>query len=628
MRVACLFVPLFPLAARLRSEPALAGEAVAIASGNGGAARIVAASRAARRHGVRAGQTLAQARVILPRLLARGRDRECERTAQEALADLAERFSPKVESEGDGVVFLDATGLERHYVSAGEAGATTARGVDAPALTSDLAALCERRLANALEVAAAQEKLPVRVGLAGSKLAARVAAMQGDGPVVVRAGEEAAFLAPLPLSRLSPHLDLASTLDRWGIRTVGDLARLAEADVAARLGSAGQDLHGSARGLDPRPLVPRVPPPVFREGMDLDWPLVALEPFLAYAASALERLSSRLSAHGLAARRLELELRLEPEGHDARALELPAPTREPKTLGTLLRLELEKRPPGAPVAGFTILAHPDRPRRAQLALFGPPALSPDRLATALARLAALLGEDRVGTAAEVDSHRPEPFAVGAFDPPAPPDERRAPKNGRGLLAVRVLRPAEPLVVALEDAEPHPAMLRAVAVMHPLRHPERSEGSGGGHRAEPRTLTAAYRQDGPRGAEVPRHIALPDPSRAVAAIGRDDRPYETGTPQRIFRVAEAAPELPPPAPGDPRFRIASIRSVPDPEHPDAKPRIEGRVRISSGPWRLEDSWWSDESAARDYWDVELEGGGLYRIYLEPKTGKWFADGTYD
>ncbi|HEV8631747.1 MAG TPA: DNA polymerase Y family protein, partial [Thermoanaerobaculia bacterium] len=76
MRVACLAVPLFPLAARLRCEPELRGEAVVVLEGSGPTARILAASRRARRAGVTAGQTLAQAQALLPRLVPRGRDPE------------------------------------------------------------------------------------------------------------------------------------------------------------------------------------------------------------------------------------------------------------------------------------------------------------------------------------------------------------------------------------------------------------------------------------------------------------------------------------------------------------------------------------------------------------------------
>ena len=151
--------------------------------------------------------------------------------------------------------------------------------------------------------------------------------------------------------------------------------------------------------------------------------------------------------------RLDVSLTLDPDGHDARAIRLPSPTRDVKTLLTLVRLELEARPPGAPVAGFSFTAHPDQPRRAQLALFGPPALSPDRLATTIARLAALLGADRVGSPRAVDGHRPERFSLAAYTPPPPPDFASAAPPGRGLMAVRVLRPPVPLEVLTEESAP-------------------------------------------------------------------------------------------------------------------------------------------------------------------------------
>jgi protein ImuB len=334
---------------------------------------------------------------------------------------------------------------------------------------------------------------------------------------------------------------VAATLERWGVRSVGDLARLPEAEVASRLGRAGAELHAIARGRDPRPLVPWQPPPTFREGMSLEWPLVNLEPFLFVGRAALDRLTRRLESRGLACGRLELVLRLEPDGVDERSLTLPAPTREVKTLLTLLRLDLEGRPPGAPVTAFTLLAHPDRPREAQLSLFGPTALSPDRLATTLARLFALLGPQRSGSPATVDGHRPERFALTPFAPPPPPEALAEPppprRNGRGLLAVRVLRPAVPLEVLVE-------------------------GHGG------------------------------------------------------------------PAEGDPAAR-RPVSLAPAPGAEVARPLIlRGRVRVAAGPWGLEEGWWSESPAERDYWDVELAAGGLVRIYRDRASGDWFADGVYD
>jgi protein ImuB len=496
-RLLCFFVPMFPLAARLRSEPDLLQEAVAVIDGNGNNAHVVAATRRARTKGIGPGLSLAQARSILPKLIARVRESECERTAQEALFEVAETFSPRIEDAGEGIVYADISGMSRHYEN-------------------------ELELARAAIRAADAVGLPARVGIAASKLAARVAAELPKSPVIVEAGCESAFLAPLPLARLTPQLDASATLTRWGIESIGELASLPESEVASRLGELGRELHHAARGIDPRPLIPRALPPEFREGLELEWPLVALEPFLFIASAALDRLTKRMELQGFACRRLELTLALEPEGFYSRGIDLPAPTRDVKTMLTLLRLDLEKTPPGAPVIGFTLVAHPDRPRRAQLTLFGPPALSAEKLATTIARLVSLLGEDRVGMAMTVDGHLPDRFGIGDYAPPPPPTTRQPVTSSRGLLAVRVFRPPVPVEVITRESD-----------------------------------------------------------------------------------------------GD--MAIASINGEGD---------LSGSVRMSSGPWRIESSWWSDAPAAREYWDVELERGGIYRIYQSATSADWFVDARYD
>ncbi len=534
-RLACIAVPLFPLAARLRSEPDLAREALAIFDGNGPTAHLVAATRNARRAGLKAGLTLAQARALLPKLVARPRDADCESSAQEALVEMAESFSPRVEDAGEGVAYADLDGLERLYASPASAGSEAAAGG------------FERQLGLAVLAAGERIALPVRVGIASSKLAARLAAEAPSSPTLVPSGEEAAFLAPLPLGYLAPEIRVAAMLESWGIRSLGELARLPAAEVRSRLGAAGERLHSLARGIDHQPLLPRQVPPSFSEAMSLDWPLVSLEPFLYLGRAALDRLCQRLEAQGLAARRLELALRLEPEGHYQRTLELPAPTRDARTLTTLVRLELEARPPGAAVVAFSFTAHPDRPRQAQLHLFGPPELSPDRLATTIAHLFTLLGADRVGSPALVDAHRPERFALVPYDPPPAPPVRRAPRKGLGLLTVRVLRPPVPLEVLAGGA---PSQLVA-------------EPSGGA-----------------------------DPRQALAEL-------------KLLSIASTV--------------VAASRK---------QPRITGRVRVAAGPWGLEEEWWNEQPVARDYWDVELEGGGIYRIYRDRQSAEWFADGVYD
>lgn len=499
-RIACLFTPLFPLAARLRSEPELAEAALAILEGNGAAARIVAASRRARRAGIRRGMSLAQARALLPDITVRARDTACERAAQQSLLEIAEALSPRVENAGRGVIYLDVAGLQRHWP-------------------------VERDLGVALIRAAERAGLPIRAGIAGSKLAARVAAEQPDSPTLIEAGDEACFLSPLPLSRLLTETRILERLERWGIQSIGQFAKLPRNEISSRFGEAGRTLHRQARGLDSRPLIPHTPPPTFDEGMELEWPLTSLEPFLFVARAALERLCDRMERRGLACLRLETSLHLEPDGNHERSVELPTPTRDTKTLLTLLKLDLEANPPGAPVQGFTLRGHPDRPREAQLTLFGPTALSPDRLATTLARLFALLGPEGLGSPRSADSHRPEGFRLEPFAPAAPDEVRESEPQGYGLLAVRALRPPIPIEVIV-----------------------------------------------------------------------DSRPRRVSTP-----VNEAT---------------------------KSRPRIEGAVRVASGPWSLEEDWWSEEPVDRSYWDVELSDGGIYRIYRDRRSRDWFADGIYD
>ena len=561
-RIACFFVPMFPLAARLRSEPELLPEAVAIVEGNGSNAHVVAATRRARTKGIRPGLSLAQARSIVPKLIARGRDAECERTAQEALLEVAETFSPRIEDAGEGVVYVDVSGMARHYEGAGRGsqGAGEGPGADehvipsrrnrgavergeessaderfssnapdsslrsAPSALRQLGMTLswERELALSAIRAADAIGLPARIGIAASKLASRVAAELPKSPTIVEAGREAEFLAPLPLGRLAPELDAAATLQRWGIGSIGELARLPESEVASRLGELGRELHYAARGIDPRPLIPRALPPEFREGMELEWPLVALEPFLFIANAALDRLAKRMEAQGFSCTRLELTMNLEPDGFHSRAIDLPAPTRDVKTMLTLIRLDLEKTPPGAPVTGFVLVAHPDRPRRAQLSLFGPAALSPEKVATTIAKLVSMLGDGRVGMALPVDGHLPERYSIADYAPPPPPETRRKPPRSRGLLAVRVFRPPIPVEVITREV-------------------------------------------------------------------------------------------------DGELQVAAIEGEGD---------MCGPVRMSAGPWRVEDAWWSDAPAGREYWDVELSRGGVYRVYREAAPAGWFMDARYD
>src|SRR5438034_10756216 len=119
---------------------------------------------------------------------------------------------------------------------------------------------------------------------------ARLAAARAtDGTLVVPARTECGFMAPLPLTCLVPPADLAATLERWGVRRLGDLARLPAAEVATRLGPAGAALIRAARGEDERPLAPCSLGGEIEESILLEYALDALEPLLFVLRGLLER---------------------------------------------------------------------------------------------------------------------------------------------------------------------------------------------------------------------------------------------------------------------------------------------------------------------------------------------------
>jgi protein ImuB len=65
-----------------------------------------------------------------------------------------------------------------------------------------------------------------------------------------------------------------------------------------------------------------------------------------------------------------------------------------------------------------------------------------------------------------------------------------------------------------------------------------------------------------------------------------------------------------------------------------PAIAGRVAMARGPWRTSGEWWKESGPDRpgawnrDEWDVALESGGVYRIFQENDSGRWFVEGSYD
>jgi protein ImuB len=342
--------------------------------------------------------------------------------ADEALADVASGFSPHIRHHAPGEVMLDVAGLVPRFGSEPSEREFTSRergghgGSRAPGGGRERRGTPrEESIAHELLRASRRVGLEARVGIAASTGVARVAARSGE-LIVVRAGDEKSFMAPLPLVVLEPLPDLAVMLARWGLVTAGELAHLPREEVALRLGQEGVELHRLACGEETATFIPDPLREVLREGVELDFPLGALEPFLFLTSGLLARLERRLELRGEGFSEVLLELHLEGGGHQECRLKLVAPTREVPAVLALARLQLEASPPGAAVEGLAVVVTPGRVRLAQGSLFGPPMPAPGKLSTALARLAALVGPDRVGTPAVPDTHLPGAWSMLPFAP--------------------------------------------------------------------------------------------------------------------------------------------------------------------------------------------------------------------
>jgi protein ImuB len=431
-RVACVWVDAFAAAAVERTEPALRETPLAVVAGTAPARRVTDANAAAREAGVRPVMGEAEAVARCPALGRRVVAEETVAAARRALLDACYGLSPRLEDAGPGLVFVDIVGLE-HLL-----------GADA-------------QIAERLARASRAVGLPARVGVATTRTAARIAARLAARTAVIPPGDEAAALAPVEVGTLDWPPEVAAALARWGIATLGDLAALPRAGLAARLGAAGLTAHDLACGRDTTPFRPWTPPPFWEEAQALDWEIDTLPALEAVLERVLGRLTARLAAAYLVADGLQLRLALRSGAHHARALALACPMDETRPMLTVLMHDLAARPPQAAVVGVAVQAHAV-PRRAVPGTLGRPAAPAVRdLATVLSRLVALVGADNVSAAAVADSHHPDAWRAAPLQANADAGVAAEPLVEHAL-AFRRLRPPRPVTVET-DATGRPLAVR-------------------------------------------------------------------------------------------------------------------------------------------------------------------------
>lgn len=355
-------------------DPSLVGTAFAVGGPANERGVISTASYAARQYGVRSALPTARALRLCPHLkLLPGRHKLYSEYSRQVMA-LFDHETPVVEQISIDEAFLDLTGD--------------------PRAGGKVAALLQARIRSELG-------LPSSFGVATNKLVAKIATNVGkpQGLIVVPPGEEAAFLAPLPMAMLwgvGPKTQ--ARLATLGLRTIGDLAAWPAADLEQRFGAWGADLARHARGQDARPVETE------REAKSISKETTFAKDVTDRAAlrrtllELCDQVAGTLRHNGLAARSVKLKLRWPPFETITRQTTLPQPTNlEADIFAAAFALFEAAWTRGRPVrligVGVSGLQNPAR----QLGLFdaNPQQAKASKLAEAVDKIRAKYGWDAV-----------------------------------------------------------------------------------------------------------------------------------------------------------------------------------------------------------------------------------------
>ena len=288
----------------LARRPHLRGRPVIV----GGSERsvVLAATYEARAFGVHSAMPMSAALRLCPQAVVVPPDHQAYRAVSEGVMAILRDVTSLVEQVSVDEAFLDVSGARRRLGS-----------------PTRIAALIRERVR-------AEHGITCSVGVAATKFVAKLASghAKPDGVLLVPRDATVAFLRVLPVGALWGVGDrTAAALERWGIRTVAELADSDVATVQRAVGRvAGAHLHDLAWGRDPRPVRPG------REEKSVG----AEETFAADVADmrvveskALEladRCAGRLRAQQLAARTVAIKVRTADFRTLTRSRTLPQPT--------------------------------------------------------------------------------------------------------------------------------------------------------------------------------------------------------------------------------------------------------------------------------------------------------------
>lgn len=294
-----------------RDDPQLRGRPVIVGAPPTARGVVSAASYEARVFGVRSAMPSSQAgrlcpqAVFLPVRMAR-----YQQVSRQVMAILR-HYTPLLEQISVDEAFLDVTGSRRLFGEAGQIG----REIKA-------------RIRAELDLTAS-------VGIASNKFVAKVASdlRKPDGLVLVRAGQEAAFLAPLPISRLwGVGKATERRLHDLGLRTIGQLARFPEDYLERQFGNLGPHLHRLALGQDDRPVETEHEAKSVSAETTFAQDIADRALMEATLLRLAEDVGRRVRRGGLRGRTIQLKLRFESFETITRRQTLPRPTDADATL--------------------------------------------------------------------------------------------------------------------------------------------------------------------------------------------------------------------------------------------------------------------------------------------------------
>ncbi|MEZ4670737.1 MAG: DNA polymerase IV [Anaerolineae bacterium] len=297
-------------------DPALKGIPFAVGGQPDQRGVVASCSYPARKFGIRSAMPMSQAVRLCPQLVIRHQNFKAYREASGKVMERLHNLTPFVEQISIDEAFMDVTMLK-------ESGDDIARRLQAQ-INSELG-------------------LPCSLGVASNKLVAKIANNMGkdragkDKPpnaiMVIQAGQEAAFLAPLPVRELwGVGPKTAEALAKLGIRTIGDLARFPEARLARQFGKNGEDLARHARGIDERPVETDSETKSVSKEVTFTHDLRDAEQLQRTLRTLADGVGRQLRKEGLSGRTVKIKLRWSDFTTLTRQMTLPHPTHHDNTI--------------------------------------------------------------------------------------------------------------------------------------------------------------------------------------------------------------------------------------------------------------------------------------------------------